>query len=881
MIARVLALLSMVLLFLVVENVGSHAHAQSSEVKMYWTEVSSDDIKRASLDGSNVQTLISSGLSDPYGIALDVANDKMYWVEYYYDELQRADLDGSNIQSIIGTSLNDPTDIALDIENGKMYWPERVNGNISRANLDGSGKETIVRQSGTQKHQPAGIALDTENGKVYWTEEYTNDIKRADLDGSNLQTLISSGLNDPRRIALDVGSSKMYWTETGSDDIKRADLDGSNIETLISSGLSDPYGIALDVANDKMYWTETGSDDIKRADLDGSNIETLISTGLNDPYGIALSLKLDVPRVTVSSTTDSTALLDWDDIEDATDYQYRHKLSSEASWGAEVTTTESNALLTGLLASTSYDFQARSRESGTANDWSGTLSVTTMARPLVVTRWPDRVGDLVVVSEGAGGAQLQWQHQINARSFDIGLWQAGQMDDLSARNVSATVDVPEVWEQISTSVGVWSAAVYPEFDADNPYIGAHNEDPNKVILLNHYRYTGDILYYWNTALGIWRVLRCASPSSGGCDYGTPSSTDTRTLQTISSNSTFTWFNLDEGPADWGGVYRNEDEALEAAVTVGAVVIFLDPLNYARFTRLNPTLPSATVSDLPEGRQYLAVRGVTNDGRKGAWSYLTAVGTEQTPDTPQQGEATVTDDLIYTDELIVSQHYIYDEDTLLIQWPSLVGARHYDIRFRGTDVQRIAAAGGAGQEVGLDVSDVSDSGIEYELRGVVMAGTLSYDIIGADGTVLYIVPPGRTAYSRWSATRVALIAEDGTVAPGSQALLLPQEPTARSAGIVKELLRATQLEDDAGDDEVGRWMLPIGVLGSIMMGGIVGFGAGKGRFDKSAVVAGGMVFVLCLGVLALRWLGLSPVEVAVIFIVVLVVGLLIALYQYFR
>ena len=77
------------------------------------------------------------------------------------------------------------------------------------------------------------------------------------------------------------------------------------------------------------------------------------------------------------------------------------------------------------------------------------------------------------------------------------------------------------------------------------------------------------------------------------------------------------------------------------------------------------------------------------------------------------------------------------------------------------------------------------------------------------------------------------------------------------------------------------MLPLGLLGSLMVSGVVGFGAGKGRFDKSAVVAGGMVFVLCMGVLALRWLGLNPVEVAVIFIVVLVVGVLIALYQYFK
>ena len=650
-------------------------------------------------------------------------------------------------------------------------------------------------------------------------------------------------------------------------------------QTLVSSGLSTPYGIALDPAGGKIYWTDSGNDTIKSADLDGSSVETLISSGLDSLRGIAIPALTNVPRVT-ATTTDGSVLLDWDDIEDATDYQYRYKLSSESDWGDAMTTSDSTALVTGLLAATDYDFQARSRETGTPNDWSATLSVTTATRPLSVTRWPDRVGDLFVVSQGMGSVQLQWQHQINALDFNIGIWQAGQMDDLSAQVVTANVMVPEVWEQINTSVGVWSAAVYPEFDDANPYVGTYDEDPNKVILLYNYGYSGVILYYWHTGLGLWRVLRCASPVNGGCNYGTPSGTDTRSLVTVSSTSTFTWFNLDAGPPEWAGVYLNEDEALESAIKASAVVIFLDALGYARFTKLNTSTPSATISDLPDGRRYLAVRGVTNDGRKGAWSYLVAVGTELTPATPEAGAAMVMAELIYTDEIVVSQHYI-SEDMLVIQWPSLVGARHYDIRLRGTDVQRIAAAGGAGQEVGLDVSDVSDSGLRYELRGVVEAGTLSYDVIGADGEVLYIVPPGRTAYSRWSASRVALITEDGAVAPGSQALLLPQEPTDRSAGIVRELLRATQLTDEASDDEVGRWMLPLGLIGSLMVSGVVGYGSGKGRFDKASVIAAGMVFVLCMGVLALRWLGLNPVDVAVIFIIVLIFGVLIALYGYFR
>ena len=41
--------------------------------KMYWTDFGTDKIQRASLDGSNVEDLVASGLSYPIGIALDVA----------------------------------------------------------------------------------------------------------------------------------------------------------------------------------------------------------------------------------------------------------------------------------------------------------------------------------------------------------------------------------------------------------------------------------------------------------------------------------------------------------------------------------------------------------------------------------------------------------------------------------------------------------------------------------------------------------------------------------------------------------------------------------------------------------------------------------------
>ena len=45
--------------------------------KMYWTDEETGKIQRANLDGSGVEDLVASGLSNPFGIALDVAGGRM------------------------------------------------------------------------------------------------------------------------------------------------------------------------------------------------------------------------------------------------------------------------------------------------------------------------------------------------------------------------------------------------------------------------------------------------------------------------------------------------------------------------------------------------------------------------------------------------------------------------------------------------------------------------------------------------------------------------------------------------------------------------------------------------------------------------------------
>ena len=70
-----------------------------STPKMYWTDSGTDKIRRANLDGSNVEDLITTGLGHPEDIALDMSGGKMYWTDSGTDKIQRANLDGSNVEN--------------------------------------------------------------------------------------------------------------------------------------------------------------------------------------------------------------------------------------------------------------------------------------------------------------------------------------------------------------------------------------------------------------------------------------------------------------------------------------------------------------------------------------------------------------------------------------------------------------------------------------------------------------------------------------------------------------------------------------------------------------------------------------------------------------
>ena len=127
--------------------------------KVYWTEP--DSIWRANLNGKNREKLIAD-LGEIGSIAVE--DSKVYWTEKNKPDenrgtIRRAALDGSNVQTL-ATLLSVPIGIAVDTVSRHLYWTNS-NGRIQRANLAGKNIQNLVTELG----MPAEIALgNTPNG---------------------------------------------------------------------------------------------------------------------------------------------------------------------------------------------------------------------------------------------------------------------------------------------------------------------------------------------------------------------------------------------------------------------------------------------------------------------------------------------------------------------------------------------------------------------------------------------------------------------------------------------------------------------------------------------------------------------------------------------
>uniref|UniRef100_A0AAY4CGV2 EGF-like domain-containing protein n=1 Tax=Denticeps clupeoides TaxID=299321 RepID=A0AAY4CGV2_9TELE len=209
----------------------------SVDGKLYYTDVSLDVIRRANLDGSGMETVISQGLKTTDGLAVDWVARNMYWTDTGRNTIEVARLDGSSRKVLVNNSLDEPRAIAVFPSKGYLFWTDWGHiAKIERAHLDGSDRKVLIN---TDLGWPNGLTLDYDTRRIFWVDAHLDRIESSDLNGKLRQILVSP-VSHP--FALTQQDSWIYWTDWQTKSIQRVDKHtGRKKETVLANveGLMD------------------------------------------------------------------------------------------------------------------------------------------------------------------------------------------------------------------------------------------------------------------------------------------------------------------------------------------------------------------------------------------------------------------------------------------------------------------------------------------------------------------------------------------------------------------------------------------------------------------------------------------------------------------
>jgi sugar lactone lactonase YvrE len=113
--------------------------------QLYWTEQGEGVIRRAGADGSREKAIVvRRDYEAPVRIAVDPAGGKIYWsdagegpivhrengptVPDRHHKIRRADLDGGNVEDVIARGVDGPGAVAIDAEGERLYWAQDAVG---------------------------------------------------------------------------------------------------------------------------------------------------------------------------------------------------------------------------------------------------------------------------------------------------------------------------------------------------------------------------------------------------------------------------------------------------------------------------------------------------------------------------------------------------------------------------------------------------------------------------------------------------------------------------------------------------------------------------------------------------------------------------------
>ena len=241
-------------------NMGSGIHLVDGDPASGAVPPNDGTIESANLNGSEHRVLVPSGMAGtPKELTLDNEAGHLYWCDREGMRVMRARLDGTEVTTLVRTGIfpEDTGDatrhcvgIVLDKANGHVYWtqkgaPDAGEGRIFRAALELPPGATPDQRPDVEcllaeLPEPIDLDIDPTARMLYWTDRGDpprgDTVSRAPLDSPagrrKAPEIVFSHLMEGIGLALDLKGGRMFITDFAGT-VYSANLDGSNKKTLL------------------------------------------------------------------------------------------------------------------------------------------------------------------------------------------------------------------------------------------------------------------------------------------------------------------------------------------------------------------------------------------------------------------------------------------------------------------------------------------------------------------------------------------------------------------------------------------------------------------------------------------------------------------------
>lgn len=196
--------------------------------KVYWSDVGDATIKRANLDGTGVEIVVSGHTVER--LEIDDATTTLFWVSG--SQLLKSNSQGGNITTVV-SSTDTVSGLTIDTDNQHLYW-SRPGVGVERVGYDGADRGLII---GDSFWRTTEIYFDSTIDQLFWYNDLQGSIKRSNPDGSGTTVLISGQVHRELKWGLtgDTQAGRLLWSIPEVFDISSISRDGLSNGIAIGS----------------------------------------------------------------------------------------------------------------------------------------------------------------------------------------------------------------------------------------------------------------------------------------------------------------------------------------------------------------------------------------------------------------------------------------------------------------------------------------------------------------------------------------------------------------------------------------------------------------------------------------------------------------------